>query len=59
VNPDDAIRRALRPWRRHNMLWYLETSKIPFVSDMLLRTSVAAAMAYPHTAGLNLWASSA
>jgi hypothetical protein len=59
VNPDDAIRRALRPWRRHNMLWYLETSKIPFVSDMLLRTSVAAAMSYPHTAGLNLWASSA
>src|ERR1700733_3344693 len=59
VNPDDAIRRALRPWRRHNMLWYLETSKTPFVSDMLLRTSVAAAMAYPHTAGLNLWASSA
>lgn len=59
VNPDDAIRRALRPWRRHNLLWFLETNKIPFVSDMLLRTSPAAAMAYPHTAGLNLWASAA
>jgi len=59
VNPDVAIRRALRPWRRHNLLWYIETNKIPIVSDMLLRASPAAAMAYPHTAGLNLWASSA
>jgi len=59
VNPDTAIRRALRPWRRHNLLWVLETNKIPFVSDMLLRASPAAAMAYPHTAGLNLWASAA
>jgi hypothetical protein len=49
----------LRPWRRHNLLWVLETNKIPFVSDMLLRASPAAAMAYPHTAGLNLWASAA
>jgi hypothetical protein len=59
VNPDIAIRRALRPWRRHNLLWFLETNKIPFVADMLLRANPAAAMAYPHTAGLNLWASSA
>jgi hypothetical protein len=59
VNPDTAIRRALRPWRRHNLLWVIETNKIPVVSDMLLRASPAAAMAYPHTAGLNLWASAA
>jgi hypothetical protein len=59
VNPDTAVRRALRPWRRHNLLWVLETNKIPFVSDMLLRASPAAAMAYPHTAGLDLWASAA
>jgi hypothetical protein len=59
VDPDDAIRRALRPWRRHNLLWFLETNKIPLLSEMLLRTSPAAAMAYPHTAGLNLWASAA
>jgi hypothetical protein len=57
VNPDDAIRKAVRPWRLHNLLWFLETNKIPFLSEMLLRTSPAAAMAYPHTAGLNLWAS--
>jgi hypothetical protein len=59
VNPDDAIRRAVRPWRRHNLLWFLETNKIPLMSDMLLRASPAAAMAYPHTAGMNLWASAA
>ncbi|BBX63625.1 hypothetical protein MSAS_27990 [Mycobacterium saskatchewanense] len=59
VNPDNAIRRALRPWRRHNLLWYLEINKIPFVADTLLRANPAAAMAYPHTAGLKLWASSA
>src|SRR5246127_3630740 len=59
VNPDDAIRRALRPWRRHNGLWYFETNKIPFLSEMLLRANPAAAMAYPHTVGLGLWASAA
>jgi len=59
VNPDDAIRRALRPWRRHNGLWYIETNKMPFVSDMLMRANPAAAMAYPHTVGLDLWASAA
>jgi hypothetical protein len=59
VNPDDAIRRAVRPWRRHNLLWFLETNKIPLLSDMLMRTNPAAAMAYPHTVGTNLWASAA
>jgi hypothetical protein len=59
VNPDDAIRRALRPWRRHNGLWYFETNKLPFWSEMLLRANPAAAMAYPHTVGMNLWASAA
>jgi hypothetical protein len=59
VNPDDAIRRALRPWRRHNGLWYLETNMMPFLSEILLRVSPAAAMAYPHTVGLDLWASAA
>ena len=59
VNPDDAIRRAVRPWRRHNLLWFLETNKIPLLSEMLMRANPAAAMAYPHTAGLNLWASAA
>ena len=59
VNPDDAIRAALRPWRRHNLLWFFETNKIPLLSEMLVRANPAAAMAYPHTAGMNLWASAA
>jgi hypothetical protein len=59
VNPDDAIRSALRPWRRHNLLWCLETNAIPLLSEALMRANPAVAMAYPHTAGLNLWASSA
>jgi hypothetical protein len=59
VNPDDAIRAALRPWCRHNLLWFLETKKIPLLSEMLVRENPAAAMAYPHTAGMNLWASAA
>jgi len=59
VNPDEAIRTALRPWHRHNLLWFLELNKMPLVSEMLMRGSPAAAMAYPHTAGMNLWASAA
>jgi hypothetical protein len=59
VNPDDAIRAALRPWHRHNLLWFLELNKIPVLSEMLVRANPAAAMAYPHTAGMNLWASAA
>jgi hypothetical protein len=59
VNPDDAIRRALRPWRRHNGLWYFETNKMPFLSEMLMRLDPGVAMTYPHTVGLDLWASAA
>src|ERR1700757_4095848 len=59
VNPDDAIRAALRPWHRHNLLWFLELNKIPRLSETLVRANPAAAMAYPHTAGMNLWASAA
>src|ERR1700739_4447490 len=59
VNPDEAIRAALRPWHRHNLLWFLELNKIPLLSEMLMRGNPAAAMAYPHTAGMNLWASAA
>ena len=59
VNHDEAIRAALRPWHRHNLLWFLELNKIPLLSEMLMRANPAAAMAYPHTAGMNLWASAA
>jgi hypothetical protein len=59
VNPDDAIRSAVRPWRRHNLLWYLQTNMIATLSDMLMRAHPTVAMAYPGTAGLDLWASAA
>jgi hypothetical protein len=32
---------------------------MPLISEMLMRANPAAAMAYPHTVGLNLWASTA
>ena len=59
ADPDDAIRAALRPWRRHNYLWWVETTKIALLSDYLVRLNTRAAMVYPHTAGLNLWRSAA
>ena len=58
-DPDPAIRRALRPWRRHNFLWWLETNKISALTDRLLRLNVQASMAYPHSAGLRMWKSAA
>ena len=58
-DPDPAIRRALRPWRRHNFLWWLETNKISALTDRLLRVNVQASMAYPHSAGLRMWKSAA
>jgi hypothetical protein len=59
VNPDDAIRRALRPWRRHNLVFFVQTNKAPLYSEMWLRAFPAAALAYPHTVGMKLWASAA
>ena len=59
VNPDDAIRRALRPWRRDNLLWFVDINKMPFVSEMALRAIPAVAMAHKRTVGMKLWASAA
>ncbi|QUR69161.1 hypothetical protein [Mycobacterium spongiae] len=58
-DPDRAIRRALRRWRRHNFLWWIETNHIATVADYLLRISVPIAMAYPHSAGIRMWRSAA
>lgn len=58
-DPDTAIRRALRPWRRHNFLWWVETNRISVLTDSLLRVNVQASMAYPHSAGLRMWKSAA
>ncbi|UGT67756.1 hypothetical protein LTT66_31940 [Nocardia gipuzkoensis] len=58
-DPDAAIRNALRRYRWHNFLWWVETNKIPILADVLMRVSGRTAMFYPHTAGLRLWRSAA
>jgi hypothetical protein len=55
-DPDAAISHALRPVRRHNRLWWIETTRIAVLADALMRINVNAAMAYPHSAGKRLWA---
>jgi hypothetical protein len=59
ADPDAAIRRALRVFRRHNFLWWVETTQIASVADYLMRMNVRVAMAYPHSMGANLWCSAA
>jgi len=56
---DRVVRRALRPLRWHNYIWWVETTRIAVVADALMRLNVNLAMAYPHTAGMRLWAASA
>jgi hypothetical protein len=58
-DPDKAIRRALRVLRRHNFLWWVETTQIAPAADLLMRINVRMAMAYPHSSGVNLWRSAA
>lgn len=58
-DPDRAIRRALRTLRMHNFLWWVETTQIAPVADLLMRINVRMAMAYPHSSGVNLWRSAA
>lgn len=58
-DPDRAIRRALRVVRRHNFLWWIETTQIAPLADFLMRINVRTAMAYPHSVGINLWRSAA
>ncbi|MCB1126658.1 MAG: hypothetical protein KDM81_09200 [Verrucomicrobiae bacterium] len=59
ANADEAVRSALRRWRRHNFLWFVETNKIAGVADLLMRINVPAAMFYPHTVGAKIWSSAA
>lgn len=59
ADPDQAIKRALRVFRRHNFLWWVETNQLAPLADRLMRINVRIAMAYPHSAGANLWCSAA
>lgn len=59
ADADKAVRKALRPFRWHNRLWWIETTRIAPIADALMRVNVNLAMAYPHSAGLRLWAAHA
>ena len=58
-DPDRIVRKALRSYRWHNRLWWIETTKIAGLADLLMRVHVNLAMIYPHTSSMNMWASRA
>lgn len=53
------VRNSLKAIRWHNRLWWIETTRIAPIADALMRINVNLAMAYPHSAGLRLWAAHA
>ena len=62
LDPHDAIVKAMAPIRRWNDIWWFETTKIPRLVDLAIGTSrltTRIAMAYPHSASVNHWASRA
>lgn len=58
-DPQDIVWNAARKIRFHNYLWWIETTKMAFAVDTLMRTNVGLAMAYPHSWGFKNWASAA
>jgi hypothetical protein len=59
ADPARSAAKALRRIRRWNYIWWVETTKLAAVADGLMRVSVPMAMAYPHSASVNAWASTA
>jgi hypothetical protein len=60
VDPYPAVARALRRYRVWNWAWYVETVKIPGITDVLLRKLGAEiAMIWPHSLPINYWFSRA
>lgn len=58
-DPQEVVWNAARKIRFHNYLWWIETTKMAFAVDMLMRTNVNLAMSYPHNWGFKNWASAA
>ena len=56
ADPDAALRKAIRPYRYFNYLWWFETTKMAKMVEMLMRVSVPLAMLYPHTRQTPYWA---
>jgi hypothetical protein len=60
VDPYPAVAKALRRYRVWNWAWYVETVKIPGITDVLLRKLGAEiAMIWPHSLPINYWFSRA
>ncbi len=59
ADPTASATAAIARIRFWNRLWWLETTRLAPVADRLMRTSVTAAMAYPHSASSRWWASAA
>lgn len=54
-DPRQAVRKAIKPYRWYNKLWWLETTQLPWLVDALMHISVKGAMFYPHTSSVNKW----
>lgn len=54
-DPCKAVRKAIKPYRWYNKLWWLETTQLPWLVDALMHISVKGAMFYPHTISANKW----
>jgi hypothetical protein len=62
IDPHDAIVKAMAPVRRCNDIWWFETTRIAKLVDLAIgasRITTRLAMAYPHSASVNYWASRA
>ena len=53
ADPAATAANAIRPIRRWNYIWWVETTKLAAVADRLMRISVPMAMVYPHSSSVN------
>lgn len=58
-DPGRAVRKSIRNIKFYNLIWWLETKRIPIVVDYLMRIHVKTAMSWPHTASTRVWTSHA
>jgi hypothetical protein len=59
TDPAVAAARALRPLRRWNWVWWVETVKMPWIADRLTRLSPPLALSWPHSTSVRRWSSAA
>jgi hypothetical protein len=54
-DPHKEVTKAIRPYRWYSWLWWVETTQIAAISELLMRLSVKGAMYYPHTWSADRW----